>query len=111
MPTVEVKNLKNEVIGELQLSDDVFGAPLNQPLIYDAVRWFMAKQRAGTASTKTRAEVSGAGAEAMEALGARLRRRLHEALGVTVEVTVLPPRTLERSVGKAQRVRDLRQPV
>jgi len=61
MPTVEVKNLKNEVIGELQLSDDVFGAPLNQPLIYDAVRWFMAKQRAGTASTKTRAEVSGAG--------------------------------------------------
>ncbi|MBI4608365.1 MAG: phenylacetate--CoA ligase [Candidatus Rokubacteria bacterium] len=57
------------------------------------------------------AEVSGAGAEAMEALAARLRRRLHEALGVTVEVTVLPPRTLERSVGKAQRVRDLRQPV
>jgi large subunit ribosomal protein L4 len=61
MPTVEVKNLKNEVVGELGLSDEVFGAPLNQALIYDAVRWFMAKQRAGTASTKTRGEVSGAG--------------------------------------------------
>jgi large subunit ribosomal protein L4 len=61
MPTVEIKNLNNEVVGELQLSEAVFGAPLNQPLIYDAVRWFMAKQRAGTASTKTRGEVSGAG--------------------------------------------------
>jgi large subunit ribosomal protein L4 len=61
MPTVEVKNLKNEVVGELELSDKVFSAPLNAALIYDAVRWFMAKQRAGTASTKTRGEVSGAG--------------------------------------------------
>lgn len=61
MPTVEVKNLQNEVVGELQLSETVFGAPLNQPLIYEAVRWFMAKRRAGTASTKTRGEVSGAG--------------------------------------------------
>lgn len=61
MPTVPVKNLNNEVVGELRLSDEVFGAPLNPPLIYDAVRWFMANRRAGTASTKTRGEVSGAG--------------------------------------------------
>lgn len=61
MPTVEVKNLKNEVVGEIELSDEVFGAPLNQALIYEAVKWFMAKQRAGTASTKTRGEVSGSG--------------------------------------------------
>ncbi|MBI3951324.1 MAG: 50S ribosomal protein L4 [Acidobacteria bacterium] len=61
MPTVEVKNLKNEVVGEIELSDAVFGAPANQALIYEAVKWFMAKQRAGTASTKTRGEVSGAG--------------------------------------------------
>lgn len=61
MPTVEVKNLKNEVVGEIELSDQVFGAPANEALIYEAVKWFRAKQRAGTASTKTRGEVSGAG--------------------------------------------------
>lgn len=61
MPTVEVRNLDNEVVGELELSDQVFGAPLNRSLIYEAVRWYMAKQRAGTASTKTRGEVAGSG--------------------------------------------------
>jgi len=61
MAVVEVKNLKGEVVGELTLSDEVFGQPLNEALLYEAVRWFMAKQRAGTASTKTRGEVSGAG--------------------------------------------------
>jgi hypothetical protein len=37
-----------------------------------------------------------------------VRRRLHEVIGLTAEVTVVPPRTLERSVGKARRVEDLR---
>lgn len=44
----------------------------------------------------------------MVTLAAQIRRKLHELLGLTVEVTLLPPKTLERSVGKAQRVRDLR---
>jgi large subunit ribosomal protein L4 len=61
MPTVAVKNLKNEVVEEIELSEDVFGAPFRQALVYDAVRWFNAKQRSGTASTKRRGEVSGAG--------------------------------------------------
>ena len=43
MPTVKVRNLKNEEIGEVQLSDAVFGAPLNEPLIHAAVRNFMGK--------------------------------------------------------------------
>ena len=38
MPVVKVMNLKNEEVGELELSDEVFGAPLNKPLIYDAVK-------------------------------------------------------------------------
>jgi phenylacetate-CoA ligase len=36
------------------------------------------------------------------------RRRIHEATGITAEVSVVAPRTLERSVGKARRVLDLR---
>lgn len=61
MPVVKVKNLKNEEVGELELSDDVFGAPLNKPLIYDAVKNYLANQRAGTSATKTRGDVSGSG--------------------------------------------------
>jgi large subunit ribosomal protein L4 len=61
MPTVKVRNLKNEEVGEAQLSDAVFGAPFNEPLIHAAVRNFMANARQGTSATKTRGDVSGAG--------------------------------------------------
>jgi len=46
--------------------------------------------------------------EAAGALVARVRRRLAEALGVAVEVGIVAPKTIERSVGKAKRVLDLR---
>src|ERR671929_1994895 len=61
MPVVKVKNLNNEEVGELDLSDDVFGAPLNKPLIYEAVKSYLANQRAGTSATKTRGNTSGSG--------------------------------------------------
>ena len=61
MPTVKVHNLKNEEVGEVELSDAVFGAPLNEALIHAAVRNFMANGRQGTSATKTRGDVSGAG--------------------------------------------------
>ena len=61
MPTVKVRNIKNEEVGEVELSDVVFGAPLNEPLIHAAVRNFMANARQGTSATKTRGDVSGAG--------------------------------------------------
>jgi large subunit ribosomal protein L4 len=61
MPTVKVRNLKNEEVGEVELSDAVFGAPLNEGLIHAAVRNFMANARQGTSATKTRGDVSGAG--------------------------------------------------
>jgi large subunit ribosomal protein L4 len=61
MPTVKVRNLKNEEVGDLELSDAVFGAELNESLIHAAVRNFMANARAGTVGTKTRGNVSGSG--------------------------------------------------
>jgi Ribosomal protein L4 len=61
MPTVKVRNLKNEEVGEVQLSDAVFGAPLNEALIHAAVRNFMANARQGNSATKTRGDVSGSG--------------------------------------------------
>jgi large subunit ribosomal protein L4 len=61
MPTVKVRNLKNEEVGEVELSDAVFGAPLNEGLIHAAIRNFMANARQGTSATKNRGDVSGAG--------------------------------------------------
>lgn len=61
MPTIEIKNLKNERIGELELKEDVFGVPLNETLIYDAVKNYLTNQRQGTVKTKTRGNTSGSG--------------------------------------------------
>jgi large subunit ribosomal protein L4 len=61
MPTVKVRNLKNEEVGEVKLSEAVFGAPLNEHLIHAAVRNYMANARQGTSATKTRGDVSGSG--------------------------------------------------
>jgi large subunit ribosomal protein L4 len=61
MPTVDVRNLSNEKVGELNLSDDVFGVELNESLIYYAVNNYLTNQRRGTVSTKTRGNVSGSG--------------------------------------------------
>src|SRR4051794_20060827 len=61
MPTVKVRNLKNKEIGEVSLSDAVFGADLNEGLIHAAVKNFQANGRQGTSATKTRGNVSGSG--------------------------------------------------
>jgi large subunit ribosomal protein L4 len=61
MPNVDVVNLSNQKVGEVELADSVFAAEVNKHLLYEAVRWQMAGQRAGTAATKTRHEVAGSG--------------------------------------------------
>jgi large subunit ribosomal protein L4 len=61
MPTIDVLNLKNEKVGSVTLSDEVFAAPVNEALLYESVRNHMANQRRGTAATKTRAQVAGSG--------------------------------------------------
>jgi len=61
MATVDVKNLKNEVVGKLDLADAVFGGPINEDLMHQAVKQYLASHRSGTHKTKTRAEVQGSG--------------------------------------------------
>jgi large subunit ribosomal protein L4 len=59
MPKVDVFNLKREKVGELVLSDDVFGAEVKEQLFYEIVKAQLASRRAGTAAAKERAAVSG----------------------------------------------------
>jgi large subunit ribosomal protein L4 len=61
MPTVKIMNLTSAEVGEIELADAVFGVALNEPLIHEAVRSFLANRRAGTSATKTRGDVSGSG--------------------------------------------------
>jgi large subunit ribosomal protein L4 len=61
MPTVDVVDLTNTKVGELELADEVFGAEVNQALLYEAVRQFQAGKHTGNHKTKTRSEVAGSG--------------------------------------------------
>ena len=61
MPSVDIVDLRNQVVGAVDLSDSVFAAEVNEALIYEAVRHSQAARRGGNAKTKTRHEVSGSG--------------------------------------------------
>jgi large subunit ribosomal protein L4 len=61
MPSVNIIDLSNKVVGTLDLADEVFGVRVNEDLLYEAVRHHLACARRGTASTKTRHEVAGSG--------------------------------------------------
>jgi len=61
MPKVDIYDLKNQKVGETELSDAVFGADVNEHLLYESVRQYLAGVRSGTAKTKNRWEVAGSG--------------------------------------------------
>jgi large subunit ribosomal protein L4 len=63
MAVTEVKNIKNEKTGELELNDSIFSVEVKQHIIHDIVRMQRANRRSGNACTKTRAEVRGGGAK------------------------------------------------
>jgi large subunit ribosomal protein L4 len=61
MPTVDVFDLNNQKVGQVDLADEVFGAEVNEALLYEAVKQYQAGLRAGTHKTKVRSEVAGSG--------------------------------------------------
>ncbi len=63
MPTVTIVDQTNSQVGSIDLADHIFGVKPHVPAMHQVVRAQMAKARAGTASTKTRSEVSGSGAK------------------------------------------------
>ncbi len=61
MPKVPLYNMDGNQVGEIELSDEVFGIEPNQAVMYQVVKMQLANRRVGTASTKTRGEVRGGG--------------------------------------------------
>ena len=60
---VELKNVKGAKVGDVNLDDSVFGQEVHEHLLWETVKWQLAKKRAGTHCTKTRGEVRGTGAK------------------------------------------------
>jgi large subunit ribosomal protein L4 len=59
MPKLDVKNISGNSVGSIDLDDSVFGAEVHEHLLWEVVKWQLAKRRAGTASTKRLGEVRG----------------------------------------------------
>ena len=61
MPKTDLYNMEGKVIGEVELSEALFAAPVNVAAMHLVVRAYLAAQRQGTQSAKTRGEVRGGG--------------------------------------------------
>ena len=61
MPVADVMSLEGKKVGQIELADDVFGVKVNQNLLHEAVRHYLAGRHAGTHKTKDKSEVSGSG--------------------------------------------------
>ena len=61
MPNMKVVDMAGKEVGEIALSEKLFGAEVNEAILHTAVRAYLMNQRQGTQSTLTRTEVSGGG--------------------------------------------------
>ncbi|MFA5323534.1 MAG: 50S ribosomal protein L4 [Smithella sp.] len=61
MAVADVFNIEKKKVAKVDLNDAVFGAEVNEAVIYDVVKMQLASRRSGTASTKTRSDVRGGG--------------------------------------------------
>ena len=61
MPKIDVYNIEGKKVSDIELKDEVFGIEPNEKVVHSVLVNYLANQRQGTGSTKTRAEVSGGG--------------------------------------------------
>ena len=61
MPKVDLLNKEGKKVGNIELSDEIFNVEVNEDVMHEVVLNYLANQRQGTQSTKTRSEVTGGG--------------------------------------------------
>ncbi|MDW8800175.1 50S ribosomal protein L4 [Clostridium sp. A1-XYC3] len=106
MLTVGLFNKEGQKVGDVQLSDNVFGAEVNQYALHQVVVALLANKRQGTQSAKTRAEVSGGGIKPWRQKGTGRARQgsirapqwIHGGM-----VFAVKPRSYRMSVPKSMR--------
>jgi large subunit ribosomal protein L4 len=106
MPTVGMFNKEGQKVGDVQLSDNVFGVEVNEDALHQVVVALLANKRQGTQSAKTRAEVSGGGIKPWRQKGTGRARQgsirapqwIHGGM-----VFAVKPRSYRTSVPKSMR--------
>jgi len=66
MPKVDVYDIKGKKVSDVELAENIFGIEPNEAIVHSVLVNYLANQRQGTQSTKTRAEVRGGGRKTME---------------------------------------------
>lgn len=61
MPKIDVLDINGKVVEQMEISEDLFAAQVNEHCVYEVVKNHLANKRQGTQSAKTRAEVRGGG--------------------------------------------------
>lgn len=108
MPKVNVVNMLGEQVGEIELSESIFGVEINQHVVYEVVKNQLANKRQGTQSTKTRAEVRGGGRKPWKQKGTgRARQGSIRAPHFTGGGVVFAPKPRDYSYKVPKKVRRL----
>ena len=103
MPKVDVYDIKGKKVSDIELADSVFGIEPNENIVHAVLVNYLANQRQGTQSTKTRAEVRGGGKKPWRQKGTGRARQgsIRAPHMVGGGVTFGPqPRSYEKKVNK-----------
>lgn len=106
MAQVKIYNLEGDVVGEMELTDDIFGVEINEDLIHRSVKMHLGNRRQGTQDVKTRAEVRGGGKKPWRQKGTGRARHgsSRSPLWVGGGVTFAPkPRSYRTKLNKKMR--------
>jgi large subunit ribosomal protein L4 len=106
MPNVDVYNMGGEIVGNMTLSENIFGAEINQDTLHRVVVNILANQRQGTQSTKTKSEVRGGGRKPWKQKGTGRARQgsIRSAQWIKGGIVLGPkPRTYTYKLPKQQR--------
>lgn len=106
MPFVDVMDLDGDKVGQVELSDEVFGAPVKEHLFWEVVRAQLAGRRAGAANAQTRSEVRGGGRKPYRQKGTgRARAGSRRAAGRVGGGVVFGPRPRSYAIPVPKKVR------
>jgi len=105
---LKILNHEGKSSGEMKVSDEVFGLPMNEHVVHSTLIWYLASKRRGTHSAKTRSEVSGGGVKPWKQKGTgraragSTRSPLWRKGGV-----IFPPKPRDYSYALPKKVRKL----
>ena len=106
MPKIDVYDINGKKVKELELNEAVFGIEPNETVVHSVLVNFLANQRQGTQSTKTRSEVSGGGRKPWRQKGTGRARQgsIRAPLWIKGGIALGPkPRSYKYTVNKKER--------